>query len=46
MEAEGGEIMKKEVKISEFRFMQMLVGALSIGASAGFVAGFLVRGLG
>lgn len=46
MEDEGGEIMNKEVKITEFRFMQMLVAMLSIGASAGFVAGFLVRGLG
>jgi len=38
--------MNKEVKISEFLFMQMLVAALSIGASAGFVAGLLLGALG
>jgi len=46
METEARKIMSKEVKISEFRFIQMLVAALSIGASAGFVAGFVLGSLG
>ena len=46
MEIEGNEIMSQKIEITEFRFMQMLVAALFIGASAGFVAGLLFGALG
>lgn len=34
------------VKISEFHFMGLLVSAMSIGASVGFVLGMLLGALG
>lgn len=37
--------MNKEVKISESRFIQMLVAAMSVGVSFGFVVGLLLGAL-